>query len=79
MGRKISTHRFCTTCGVPLFVDASREVPEEVLNTVPEFVRGDLRTIHLKLPINLRAVEGLDWEKLKITKMASGQEGYVVA
>jgi hypothetical protein len=79
MGTKTATHRFCTTCGVPLFVDVTREMPEEVLDTVPESVKKDLQTIHLKLGIDLRAVEGLDLENLKITKMTSGQEGYVVA
>lgn len=71
MGAKIVTHRFCATCGVPVYLEVGGDLPA----TLPEEVREKLS----KCPVNLRCVDGLDWEAVGVTKVGKGQEGYVVA
>jgi hypothetical protein len=56
-GTKAVDHRFCSTCGVPVYVI-------EFQSTV--------------IAVNLKVMQGVEWDEIKVKRNETGQDGYVV-
>jgi hypothetical protein len=77
MGMKLASHRFCKHCGVPVRLTFEDEIPKEVWDNLPEFVKGFKTTY----TINTRILKDMDAEAegLKIIKHHQGVKGYEFA
>jgi hypothetical protein len=64
MGHKWMAHRFCKTCGTPVYLDTRAGPPPHVLENFPEHRKAILSTY----PTNLRSINGLNWKELGILK-----------
>jgi hypothetical protein len=79
-GKRQFEHNFCGTCGVPTHVLNLGLTPEE-LAAMPEEERAKKIWGFAHTSVNLRALNGVEWEKLKIMKYSGKDLGpeYVVA
>ncbi|KAK1496635.1 glutathione-dependent formaldehyde-activating enzyme [Colletotrichum tamarilloi] len=77
-GRKFNGSPFCRTCGVHCFGNLYGP-PKELVAKLPEarqeFVRKQLEI----QPLNVRVLEGLEWDSVNIEWSNDGTEGYVVS
>lgn len=76
-GRKFVTHHFCKTCGVPMYM-RFQGPPKEVLETMPEDRQNEIKKRTNMVPVNLRVLEGVDWDELNIEVVSQGTDGYVI-
>lgn len=63
MGRKFQQHKFCSVCGVSVFIDKEK-FPEDAAKW-PDTVRSIWLDI---VPVNLRILDGVDWDQLVVRK-----------
>ncbi|KAH8201940.1 hypothetical protein TruAng_003932 [Truncatella angustata] len=76
-GSKFSGLRFCRHCGVQLWSDLWGP-PAEVVATWPEARQQMVkRKLNIK-PLNVRVLEGVEWDQIEIQRSDEGTEGYVV-
>ncbi|KAK6084989.1 glutathione-dependent formaldehyde-activating enzyme [Seiridium cupressi] len=76
-GQGFSGSRFCKHCGVKVFSDLYGP-PAELVATWPEARQAMVaRKLNIK-PLNVRALEGVDWDQLQVQRSDEGTEGYVV-
>ncbi|KAJ0309427.1 hypothetical protein COL5a_001598 [Colletotrichum fioriniae] len=77
-GRKFNGSPFCRTCGVHCFGNLYGP-PKELVAKLPEakqeFVRKQLEV----QPLNVRVLEGLEWDSVNIEWSNDGTEGYAVS
>jgi hypothetical protein len=77
-GRKFNGYPFCKTCGVSCFGNLygpSQDVVYRLPEAKKEFVRKQLRI----QPVNIRTLDGVDWDGITINKSDEGTEGYVLS
>ncbi|CCF33092.1 hypothetical protein CH063_05349 [Colletotrichum higginsianum] len=76
-GRGFNGSPFCRICGVHCFGNLYGP-PEEVLARLPEakqdFVRKQLEV----QPLNIRVLDGVEWDRVDIKWKNEGTEGYVL-
>ncbi|WYZ44982.1 hypothetical protein EsH8_VIII_000298 [Colletotrichum jinshuiense] len=74
-GRKFNGSPFCRTCGVHCFGNLYGP-PKEIIARLPEakqdFVRKQLEI----QPLNIRVLDGVDWDRIDIKWSNEGTEGY---
>ncbi|KAI1861460.1 uncharacterized protein JN550_010840 [Neoarthrinium moseri] len=76
-GRKFSGKRFCGSCGVNIWDDLYGP-PKELVATWPEARQAMVaRNLSIR-PLSVRALDGVEWDQLKIERADEGTEGYVV-
>ncbi|KAM0809093.1 putative Mss4-like protein [Seiridium cardinale] len=76
-GQGFSGSRFCKHCGVKVFSDLYGP-PAELVATWPEARQAMVaRKLDIK-PLNVRALEGVEWDQLQVQRSDEGTEGYVV-
>ncbi|KAI0134084.1 glutathione-dependent formaldehyde-activating enzyme [Xylariales sp. AK1849] len=76
-GQKFGGNRFCKFCGVGIWGDLYGP-PREVVATWPE-ARQKMVERKLQLqPLNVRALEEVEWDRINIERSDEGTEGYVV-
>ncbi|KFY01241.1 hypothetical protein O988_02852 [Pseudogymnoascus sp. VKM F-3808] len=63
MGRKFQQHKFCSVCGVSMFIDKEK-FPEDAAKW-PDTVRSIWLDI---VPVNLRILDDVDWDQLVVRK-----------
>ena len=76
-GRKWSGNAACKTCGVHLYGNLwgpPKEFLEALSEEKKEFVRG---VMDVK-PVNIRVLDGVEWDQLKIVRDDCGTEGYTL-
>lgn len=77
-GRGFQEHKFCGTCGVPVYIKKLEVTDEQWAKD------GDESTTKedwmLERAVNLRCFEGVEWDKIKVTKVNGKDvgEAYVV-
>ena len=59
-GRKLQKHMFCKTCGVSICIEKTSPSEEEAA----KWVDAKQETWKDILPINLRALDGIDWDRI---------------
>ncbi|KAK1460509.1 glutathione-dependent formaldehyde-activating enzyme [Colletotrichum cuscutae] len=76
--RKFNGSPFCRTCGVHCFGNLygpPKELVAKLPETRQEFVRKQLEI----QPLNVRVLQGLEWDSVNIEWSNDGTEGYVVS
>lgn len=82
-GNKWTAYAFCATCGVSMFVN-NYGPPEgpSFFDRVPaerrEFVLSVYRQNINSLPVQIRSLDTVDIESLKVLRKNTGTEGYVL-
>lgn len=74
-GQKFNGSPFCKTCGVHVFGNLYGP-PKELVETWPEARQQIVKKKLAIQPVNIRALHGVEWESLKITRVDEGTEGY---
>lgn len=76
-GQKFSGAPFCKTCGVHCFKNLYGP-PQEVVDRLPESKREFvLRQLRIQ-PVNLRVLEGVEWDKITVKREDEGTKGYIL-
>jgi hypothetical protein len=65
-GRKFLEHVFCDVCAVPLFTRVLGPPVEELTS---DTARAQAAEMVKMMPVNLHALDGVEWDELKITKI----------
>jgi hypothetical protein len=77
-GTEFQEHHFCNTCGVSIYIRVKEE-NDDGFETWPQERKQKVRENRGKVPINIRILNDVEWEELKIERIDDGQEGYVVS
>jgi hypothetical protein len=72
-GRKMASQTFCNTCGVQVYTKILGP-PKELVATWSEARRVMVAKKLDLCPTNLRALDGVEWDKLKITSEYDGAD-----
>lgn len=75
-GGKYATHYFCKTCGIPLYMRI-HPPSKELIGTPPEARQTVMENFNL-IPINLKVLNDVEWEGLKVERSQQGPVGYTV-
>jgi hypothetical protein len=78
-GRKFVDHSFCGICAVPVFIRMVGPSPE-IAAKLSEEEKTHLEQATQLNPVNLHVVDGVEWDKVKVSKV-QGKESepkYVV-
>ena len=76
-GRKFNQTPFCSTCGVACYGVAVGP-PREVVDRLPEDKKAFVEKMTRIQPLYVRAMDGVEWDEIKIERSDEGTEGYVV-
>jgi hypothetical protein len=62
-GRNLNEHKFCSTCGISVYIRKKEHIPEEQWKKW----KGDAsqESWRSTTPVNLRCFEGVEWEALR--------------
>ncbi|KAH8647801.1 glutathione-dependent formaldehyde-activating enzyme [Xylariales sp. PMI_506] len=66
-GKRVSRKRFCKTCGIAICSNAI-ELPEHVVETLPEQAKFWYKSGRTRTAVNLRALDGVDVGTLNVTR-----------
>ena len=77
-GTKFQEHHFCSTCGVSIYIRVKEE-SDDGFETWPQERKQKVTENQGKVPINIRTLNNVEWEELKIERIDDGKEGYAVA
>lgn len=74
-GKKVLAHKFCSVCGVGPYIQVAGP-PAEKAASLDEDKRAYVRKMQELCPVNVKALDGVDWERLRgnIQKMNSGKD-----
>lgn len=76
-GPGFSGARFCRRCGVRVWSDLYGP-PAELVATWPEARQAVVRRKLRLRPLNVRVLDGVEWDRLNVLRSDEGTEGYVV-
>ena len=62
MGRRWQEHRFCSVCGVSVYIEKLPVSAEEVA----KWPDSRKKLWPVVLPVNLRCLEGVEWERVEV-------------
>ncbi len=74
-GRKFGSQSFCRGCGVVVFQKLYGP-PRHVVDAWPEARQEMYRRKMDVLPLNIRALDGVEWDELEIQRSDEGTDGY---
>lgn len=77
-GRKFNQTPFCGTCGVAIYA-VTVGPPQSIVDKLPEDKQKFVEQQRRIQPLYVRAMNGVDWESLKIERSDEGTEGYSVS
>jgi len=76
-GKKFIEHRFCRTCGVPVYMKVIGPEEEPIEAWSEERKALVAKNIDM-CPINVRVLNDVEWEDLRIVTLDEGTSGYSV-
>lgn len=76
-GRKFNGHPFCKTCGVHVYMNLYGP-PKGVIQGLPEEKKEFVKKMLGIQPVNIRALDNVDWTDIKVLRSDEGAEGYVL-
>ena len=76
-GQKFNGTPFCPICGVSAFQNLYGP-PQELIDRLPEARRAIVAKKLRIQPVNLRCLDGVEWDRISIEKDDCGTEGYEV-
>jgi len=74
-GTKFQEHHVGRTCGVSVYIRVKEE-SDDGFETWPEKRKQKVRENQGKVPINIRVLNNIEWEQLKIERIDDGNEGH---
>ncbi|KAJ4387452.1 hypothetical protein N0V93_008044 [Gnomoniopsis smithogilvyi] len=76
-GRKFNQTPFCKTCGVAIYGVAVGP-PQSIVDKLPEEKQKFVEQQRRIQPLYVRAMNGVDWDNIKVQRNDEGTEGYTV-
>lgn len=76
-GRKFNQNYFCTNCGVACY-GLPVGPPKEVVDRLPDDKKALVERTRRIRQLCVRAMNGVEWDEIKIGRSDEGTEGYVV-
>lgn len=77
-GRKFNHAPFCKTCGVACYAVAIGP-PQAAVDEMPENMRDFVEKQRRIQPLYVRALNGVEWDDIKIERSDEGTDGYEVS
>lgn len=76
-GRAFNGTPFCKTCGSHVYTNLYGP-PQHVVDRLPDAKKEFVRKQCEVQPINLRILDGVEWDELNVRRSDEGTEGYIL-